>query len=347
MELAPIHILHIVFITLTLFGLLLVFGRPTCKALLLLLGTHLVEEAFNIYEELHAEQGVYLITPALQLAYGPLYYLFARNLIYGDLYIRKYLIHFLPALIAIGFTRWWPQELMLAFAVLVVYVVLTYRLLYRYHRMLRDIVADDEVHSLKWLFNTLTVISVFATIDFIRLNLQQTLSVELLTPWYFFSALVSLLCMAYLILKAVRQPELYSGITDIERRISVNKAAPSLPNQADMEMAQTLFTAIVEHQYKSLAYRRPKYSLRNLSDEMGLTEQDLSWAINTGGQKNFSDFINSLRVEEVKQSLRESVSHQNILDLAFAAGFNSKSSFNAVFKKHTGMTPSQYINEQG
>lgn len=344
MEFAPIHIIHVAYITLTLFGILLVLGRSPCKALILLLGIHFIEEVLNIFEELHVGQGIYLITPALQFAYGPLYYLFAKNLIYGDLNIREHLVHFLPMLIAVGFTRWWPYELMLASVMLVIYFIPTYKLLHRYHGILQDIVADDERHSLRWLTNTLVIIGTLAVIDFIRLNLQQTLSYELLTHWYLLSALVSFLCIAYLILKAVRQPRLYSGIVDIQQRIETSEII-SAPNQADIEMAQTLFTAVVEYQQKSLAYRRPKYSLRNLSDEMGLTEQSLSWAINTGGKKNFSDFINDLRIEDVKQSLRQATNSQNILDIAFEAGFNSKSSFNAVFKKHTGMTPSQYANQ--
>lgn len=344
MDFAPMHIIHIAYITLTLFGILLLLGRNSCKALVFLLGVHFVEEILNIFEESHFLEGIYLITPALQLAYGPLYYLFAKNLIYGDLDIRKHLIHLLPAVIAIGFTRWWSVELMVAFAILVIYFVPTYRLLYRYHGILRDLVSDDEAHSLKWLTNTLIVIGTCAFIDFIRLNLQQTLSFELLTQWYFVSALVSLLCIAYLLLKAVRQPELYSGIADMQRRIEVSQESTLPKKDVDIEVAQGLFAAVLEYQKQSFAYRRPKYSLRNLADEMGLSEQDLSWAINTGGQKNFSDFINELRIEEVKSSLAQILPDQNILDIALGAGFNSKSSFNAVFKKHTGMTPSQYLD---
>lgn len=344
MNIPPIHVVHIAYITLTLFGILLVVGRPSCKALAMLLSVHLVEEILNIFEESHFGQAIYLVTPALQLAYGPLYYLFAKNLIYGDLDIRKHLIHLLPAVIAIGFTRWWSVELIVAFAILVIYFVPTYRLLYRYHGILRDLVADDDAHSLKWLTNTLIIIGTLAFIDFIRLNLQQTLGFELLTQWYFLSALVSLLCIAYLLLKAVRQPELYSGIADMQRRIGASQEPAQLTKDVDIDVAQHLFAAVLEYQKQSLAYRRPKYSLRNLADEMGLSEQDVSWAINTGGQKNFSDFINELRIEEVKSSLAQILPDQNILDIALGAGFNSKSSFNAVFKKHTGMTPSQYLN---
>jgi len=345
MKFDTIHIIHVAYVTLTLFSILLVVGRRPCKGLILLLGVHLLEELFNIYEELYVAEDIYLITPALQLAYGPLYYLFAKNLIYGDISIRKHLIHLFPALIAVGFTYWWPIELMIAFAILGLYLALTYRLLYRYHSALKEVAADNEVHSLTWLINTLIVIGMLEFINFVRLNLQLFLSYELLNQWYAISAFISLLCTAYLVLKAVRHPQLYSGIADIQQRIDTFQQKTLIPAQGDIEMAKTLFAAIVEHQQLSLAYRRPKYSLRNMADEMGLSEQNLSWSINTGGQQSFSDFINSLRIEDVKQSLRQISSDQNILTIAYEAGFNSKSSFNSVFKKHTGVTPSQYVKQ--
>ena len=58
---------------------------------------------------------------------------------------------------------------------------------------------------------------------------------------------------------------------------------------------------------------------------------------------NFYDFINSYRVKEVQNRLEGGDSEvYSLLAIALESGFNSKSSFNAVFKKHTGMTPSQY-----
>lgn len=343
--LAPVNIIHIAYITLAILGILLVSGRHQCKVLVLFLGAHLIQEIFNILEEQHITSQYYLITPAIQLAFGPLYYLFAKNLIYGDLNIRKHLLHLLPTVVALGFTHWWPTELMIAFVILVTYFLITFRLLQRYHKVLENTIADVDKHSLNWLTRTLMVVFVIEFVDFTRLNLQLTLSYALLVNWYFVSALISFLCTAYLVLKAVRQPMLYAGIANIQKRIEEHQQSGHREDSGDVELARTLFSAIEAHQRQTLAYRRPKYSLRNLADEMGLAEQNISWAINTGGQKNFSDFINDLRIDEVKQSLAQSASDKNILDIALNAGFNSKSSFNAVFKKHTGMTPSQYAKQ--
>jgi AraC-like DNA-binding protein len=69
----------------------------------------------------------------------------------------------------------------------------------------------------------------------------------------------------------------------------------------------------------------------------------LSQVINQQTGKNFFDFINSYRITEATTILSEDVENrQNILNLAMSVGFNSKSAFYNAFKKHTGMTPTQY-----
>ena len=76
---------------------------------------------------------------------------------------------------------------------------------------------------------------------------------------------------------------------------------------------------------------------------MDLSKGYLSQIINQKEGKNFFDFINHYRVEDVKEKLNDDAySHFSILGVALEAGFKSKSTFNAVFKKMTGMTPSQF-----
>ena len=59
--------------------------------------------------------------------------------------------------------------------------------------------------------------------------------------------------------------------------------------------------------------------------------------------KNFFDFINSYRVESVKEMLlNKEFEHYTVLAIGLESGFNSKTSFNTVFKKMTGVTPSEY-----
>ena len=69
----------------------------------------------------------------------------------------------------------------------------------------------------------------------------------------------------------------------------------------------------------------------------------ISQVFNDCFNKNFYDFINLYRIEESKKLLRNPKNNEKtILEILYEAGFNSKSTFNALFKKHTGVTPTEY-----
>jgi AraC-like DNA-binding protein len=86
-------------------------------------------------------------------------------------------------------------------------------------------------------------------------------------------------------------------------------------------------------------------TLPQLSGQLGISVHHLSQVINDKRKQNFFEFINCYRVEEAKLLLRDkNKQHLTITAIGFEAGFNSNSSFNDVFKKQTGQTPSQYRN---
>lgn len=91
-------------------------------------------------------------------------------------------------------------------------------------------------------------------------------------------------------------------------------------------------------------WRDQELTLASLSRELGTNTSDLSRAINEGLGMNFNELINRLRVDEVKRVLTTATAtnEQSLLDVAFAAGFSSKASFNRCFKLYTGETPTAY-----
>jgi len=90
-------------------------------------------------------------------------------------------------------------------------------------------------------------------------------------------------------------------------------------------------------------YTDCELSLQKVSERLSIPPHHLSQIINERLNQSFSDFINFYRVEEVKKNLLDpSKKHYSILALAENSGFNSKSSFNSVFKKHTNGTPSEF-----
>lgn len=90
-------------------------------------------------------------------------------------------------------------------------------------------------------------------------------------------------------------------------------------------------------------FTNPKLDLRVLSEVLGVKEKELSRLINQCGKINFYQFINEYRIGKFKELVQSPEAYQfSLLGLATQAGFSSKSTFYAAFKKLEGMTPKQY-----
>jgi AraC-like DNA-binding protein len=90
-------------------------------------------------------------------------------------------------------------------------------------------------------------------------------------------------------------------------------------------------------------YLNSEFSFQMMVDDLGISRQNLSQVINSGQKKNFYKLISGFRVEEVKEMLANpKYEHYTVLGIAFDCGFNSKTSFNRIFKEETGYTPTEY-----
>ncbi|MBP5473807.1 MAG: AraC family transcriptional regulator, partial [Bacteroidales bacterium] len=97
-------------------------------------------------------------------------------------------------------------------------------------------------------------------------------------------------------------------------------------------------------------FLNPMLKLSDLAKNVNVPESYLSKIINYYEKKNFYDFVGYYRVEEFLRliSLYDNEKY-SMYYLAFEAGFNSKSTFNNVFRRIKGMSPSEYIkmNKKG
>jgi AraC-like DNA-binding protein len=94
-------------------------------------------------------------------------------------------------------------------------------------------------------------------------------------------------------------------------------------------------------------YLAPELTLGELAAQLRTNNSWLSKVINAGCGQNFNDFINEYRVREAEQRLCDPrFGHYTLLAVALEAGFNSKSTFNRVFKKLRGITPSEVARKQ-
>ncbi|RRB07275.1 helix-turn-helix domain-containing protein [Larkinella rosea] len=93
-------------------------------------------------------------------------------------------------------------------------------------------------------------------------------------------------------------------------------------------------------------HTQSRLTLEDVAERLRLPARYVSYLINKQHGANFNQFVNSLRVEAVIRKLADPAEqHKTLLALALEAGFNSKSTFNQVFRAHTGQSPSHYLSQ--
>lgn len=115
-------------------------------------------------------------------------------------------------------------------------------------------------------------------------------------------------------------------------------------SQDDLLHYQEKLLTLMEEQSP---HRESGLTLDQLAGQVGLSPHNLSEVINRGLDLNFFDFVNRYRVKQVQKNLLDPEKTQfTVLALSLDAGFASKSTFNSIFKKHTGLSPTSWRKQQ-
>ncbi len=120
--------------------------------------------------------------------------------------------------------------------------------------------------------------------------------------------------------------------------------APRQPDPAQAERHEARLLALMQQAHP---HRDPNLSLRDLAARLDMHPNALSRLLNERIGDNFNAFVNRHRLQDFKaKALDPANRHITLLGLAMDAGFNSKTVFNAFFKKTTGMTPRAWLKAQ-
>lgn len=93
-------------------------------------------------------------------------------------------------------------------------------------------------------------------------------------------------------------------------------------------------------------YRSPELKLAHLAHQLDVSVHFLSQMINSEFRCNYNDFVNRFRIEEAQSIMSTPASRRYSLEgIAFQVGFNNRTTFNRAFKKHTQMTPTQFLDQ--
>jgi AraC-like DNA-binding protein len=216
------------------------------------------------------------------------------------------------------------------------YLVASAMALVVYRERLKDIYSSIEKIDLSWCNLLLIGFAAMWMTDLLGWILYSLHAVSPFVSQTFFivSLLINLsftLAVAY---RGLVRSEGFSGI------YAPAKYAATLMKESDCKAIIQKLTSCVENEK---LYLRASLTVDDLSKRVKIPTKQLSQAIHTGLRKNFYDFINAYRIDEAKKRICDKCyENQTLLAVAFDAGFNSKSVFNAAFKKQTGITPKEY-----
>lgn len=276
-------------------------------------------------------------------AYGPLLYLYSRSLMY-----RKFrfsflqLAHFIPFVIllltaALGYSfcgrfGFFLYVSLLTYSTLAILKVVTYR------KIVKETQSSLSRTDLVWLQWTIIIFCVALLLDMVD---QLFWSTDLFAGISSIHLMI-LLLINWMFYKGLKQPQIFLGITALDEAVFMEKRKAPLKTTPDTSEKQDL-EHIQSFMRKSDLYTDPELSLRQLSEQLQIPPRRLSYLINAFLGQNFMGFINNHRIEKAKSRLEyPKEKGETILEVMYEVGFNSKSSFNTLFKQKTGLTPTEY-----
>lgn len=171
-------------------------------------------------------------------------------------------------------------------------------------------------------------------------------AVPFITELYHYNYALVVLMLYWIAYKWAGQSALLGYLNQQTRDEVVpgKKYAKSALDAADIA---AIYKDLVRFMQEKKPYLKGDLSLLELSGMLGVKRHDLSRVINENTGHSFYDFVNSYRVSEmVKKINNPGLANRNFLGLALDSGFNSKATFNAAFKRHTGCTPSAYLRKK-
>ncbi len=225
------------------------------------------------------------------------------------------------------------------------YIVLVLYTLNRFKKIYRENYAETSFQIHRWLLQITIIFIVAGTFATLKKYVVYT-PFDWTFGWLQISVgFVALSVTCWFVLKALYSPELFRGVdSNLETvdNLIQQKELTESNSQKDVATNPEI-KRLKKYMEREKPYLDSSLTLQKLAGQMEMSSRDLSILINHELGQHFFDFVNKYRVEEASKILEnEEKSNLTILEILYEVGFNSKSSFNTAFKKHTSLTPTQY-----
>jgi AraC-like DNA-binding protein len=287
---------------------------------------------------------------------APLFYLYIRTLLTRNPLSKRDLLHFAPFALCVlylipyylksreyklanyfsyQYAQWYYVRSALTLLLAVVYLTCIVFMLVKFIRKIKKESSPAErailfqARFMVFTFLALLLIAILRYLFDLRFPGYMRYT-NLILP---LGATIFVYTMAYFGLRKLEWPEM--GTAEPAKKYERSTLTP--------ERSERYLKKLLQMMETEKPYTDGDLTIQKLAEKLMVSPQHLSQTINERLNQTFSEFINIYRVEEAKRLLLHAKKkHYSILAIAEEVGFNSKSSFNAVFKKHTSSTPSEF-----
>lgn len=221
------------------------------------------------------------------------------------------------------------------------YIVWFYLLLRDYKRNIKQSLSNTERVNLNWLniLFYLWLVIAFVLLPASLLGIGGDMVSE--STLDLLIRLSNLLFIFIAGFYGFRQNAIFSNTTEINEK--ENKEPAYERSGLSKEQAKKYHAELLTLMHEKKPYLDGELGAAQLAEQLGISANHLSQVLNQEQGQNFFDFVNNYRVREVQAKIADPANaNLTLLAIALESGFNSKTSFNTLFKKFTGQTPSQY-----
>lgn len=297
----------------------------------------------------------------------PTFFLYVLSVCYSDFRWRwKYLLHLIPFVLAtlallprfylvdtnakLDFliNRQHMIELKLNHWLfhlqVLVYFTAVFLLLKKTKKLYLENNSGGNLHSFQWLFQFTSVLTVLYVVVILK-NLFKFSDYAYVSDWIKIGILVSqLFIICWYLFKALNNPGLFRNI---DSKLKLVSDLILEEKNVERETLNEDLLKLKKYMSEERPFLNPDLTIQDVSKEIAIPVRELSVLINHQLGQHFYDFVNTYRIENAMEMLKDpSKSKVTVLEILYEVGFNSKSSFNTAFKKHTGNTPTNFRKTQ-
>jgi AraC-like DNA-binding protein len=312
---------------------------------------------------------LYGISYRLPFLYGPLLWLLAVHLLLPN---RRFkltdLFHFIPFVLAIAVMLDYTQynhvtfltdfffnpakHLVLQLLVISAYHIMAYRLWLDTERSAKNTFSNLGKIQLRWLKSFIILSFIVSAVISLAVYFMYIYYPHWSDLRYLFVALT--IFIYWISYAALSQPLMFTivkgqlkeetPIAPLVPKLVVHRPAKKYSNSGlTPDEISAIRSCLQKHMSEQKPYLNPELTINDLAASVKCNRHHLSQVLNESFQRSFYDYVNQYRVDEAKQLLLDPANEgHKIASIAYDSGFNSLSTFNDVFKKIAGVTPSQF-----